>query len=108
MLCQQLGYDHTQYAVPAEPSAWLSLDILPEQALMDQLVAYAGTNRTLQIIPYATTRQFYQLVDSLRADYGFTLIFPGFPPPWSFLLRAFVVTKPGFPALGAPLLPHAA
>jgi len=107
MLCQQLGYDHTQYAVPAEPSAWLSLDILREQALMDQLVAYAGTNRTLQIIPYATTRQFYQLVDSLRADYGLTIILPESPSPESFWLRDYVDTKAGFRALASRWLPNA-
>ena len=106
-LCQQLGYRHTRYAVPAEPTAWLSLDILREPALMDQLLAYAGEKRTLQIIPYATTRQFYQLIETLRTDHGLTVIVPETPEPETFWLRDYMDTKAGFRALAARWLPNA-
>src|SRR5260221_10194749 len=58
-----LGYTNTICLVPEQPSPWLSLDILREASLIMQLVAYAGSEGIVQLVPYATTPQFLQLAD---------------------------------------------
>ena len=57
-LCRQLGYSQTFVAAPDNPTPSLSADILREPRLIDRLLAYAGPERTIQLVPYATTRQF--------------------------------------------------
>src|SRR5258706_7547036 len=71
-----LHFPHTTYAYPANPSPWLSLDILHEPPLLNRIVEYAGPNKTIQLVAYATTSQFLQLVHKLRNDCGLTVLLP--------------------------------
>jgi hypothetical protein len=107
-LRQRLGYHGTSYAAPANPSPSLSLDILREPPLINRLVEYAGAERTVQLIPYQTTPQFLQLVATLRADYGLTLLLPESPPPECMWLRDYIDSKAGFRALVSRWLPNSA
>jgi len=53
-LQDRLGYAGTVWRRPEKPTARLSQDIVREQHLLDQIVAYAGEARDIQMIPYAT------------------------------------------------------
>ena len=96
---QRLGYRGTCYAAPADPSLSLSLDILREPALIERLVEYAGPERSVQLIPYATTPQFLQLAEALRTDYGLNVLLPESPSPECLWLRDYIDTKAGFRVL---------
>lgn len=95
-LCQLLGYQGTRFIAPENPSPWLSLDILRESPLITRLVEYAGAERTLQLVPYAATRQFFQLTETLRTEYGLNVLLPESPSPECLWLRDYIDTKAGF------------
>lgn len=105
-LCQRLGYQSTTYMAPATPSPWLSLDILRESPLITRLVEYAGAERTVQLIPYATTPQFLQLVEALRTEYGLNVLLTESPSPECLWLRDYIDTKAGFHVLASRWLPN--
>lgn len=102
-----LHFPQTSYIYPANPSPWLCLDILQEPPLLDRLVDYAGPGRTVQLVAYATTLQFLQLVEKLRSDYGLTVLLPESPLPGSEWVRDYIDTKSGFRTLAARWLPGA-
>lgn len=105
-LSRQLGYKQTFIAAPDTPSPSLSEDILREPRLIDRLLAHAGPERTIQLVPYATTRQFLALAEKLRATYGLTVLLPESPTPESFWLRDYIDTKAGFRVLAPAWLSH--
>ncbi len=98
---EQLGYPGTECVAPAEPSPALSFDILRDPALMQRLVDYAGPGRALQLIPYATTRQFMLLADTLQNEHGLTIHLPESPARDALWLRDYADTKAGFRTLAA-------
>ena len=98
-LCQRFGYQGTSFMAPANPSPSLSLDILGEPPLVSRLIEYTGAERTVQLIPYATTRQFFQLVEALRMDYGLNILLPESPRSECLWLRDYIDTKAGFRVL---------
>jgi hypothetical protein len=104
---QQLHYPNTTYRFPANPSPWLCLDILQEPPLFKQLVEYAGASKRLQLIAYAHTRQFQQLVSRLRDDCGLTILLPESPLPGAEWVRDYIDTKSGFRSLAGRWLPNA-
>ncbi len=106
-LCSRFGYSGTQHTAPAEPSPWLSLDILRERPLLDRLIEYAGPQRAVQIVPYATTPQFLRLVEVLRAEHGLTVLLPETFDPSVMWLRDYIDTKTGFRVLASRWLPDA-
>jgi hypothetical protein len=106
-LCEQFGYEGTAYMAPSSPSPWLSLDILREPALLNGIVEYAGPARTIQLIPYATTLQLFQLAETLRSQYGLTVLMPESPEVEDFWLRDYIDTKHGFRAQAARWLINA-
>ena len=103
-LRERLGYEGTYYMTPAAPSPHLSLDILREPPLIERLVDYAGADRAVQLIPYATTREFFQLVESLQTDHGLEVNLPESPKPDCLWLREYVDTKSGFRMLASEYL----
>lgn len=105
--CRRYGYLGTTYAAPTSPSPFLSLDIMHEPHLLAQLVEYAGAERTVQLIPYATTSQFFQLVELLQTDYNLTVLLPESPGRDCLWLRDYIDTKAGFRLLVSRWLPNA-
>lgn len=101
----RLGYGETRCAAPAAPTDCLSLDILREPALLQQIVDYAGPERQVQLIPYATTAEFLGLAEALRTGYGLQVVLPESPAPEPLWLRDYVETKAGFRSLVGRLLP---
>jgi len=104
-VCRRLGYHGTRCLSPVSHSPWLSLDILREPALLMEIVKHAGAERTIQLIPYATTRQFFQLAETLRTEYQLNVLLPESPLPECLWLRDYIDTKAGFRALAARWLP---
>jgi hypothetical protein len=104
---EQLGYRGTHVLSPDQASPFLSLDILRESRLLSQLVAYAGVSRTVQLVPYATTREFLELVQVLRRECGIRVVLPESPQPEASWVRDYVDTKAGFRALAGACLPDA-
>lgn len=102
-----LCYAQTEYAYPANPSPWLSLDILQEPPLLDRLVGYAGSGRALQLVAYATTPQFMQLVEKLRTDFGLTVLLPESPASGCEWVRDYIDSKAGFRLLASRWLEDA-
>jgi hypothetical protein len=107
-LAQHLGYPGTHYLCPTVPSPSLSYDILGEERLVAQMVEYAGRQRTVQLVPYATTRAFLQLAQALQREHGLTVLLPESPALEHLWVRDYVDTKAGFRDLAGSCLPNAA
>ena len=106
-LCRQFGYGDTQWGTPRDPSAWLCRDIVEDPALLKMIVDHAGPNQTIQLIPYATTPEFYHLIEVLRTEYGLTVLTPETPDENALWLRDYLDTKSGFRTLASRWLPDA-
>ncbi len=106
-LYRQAGYDHTEYLAPDDPTSWLSLDILREPQLLQRLIAYAGEKRIVQLIPYASTREFLALVETLENEYGLSVILPESPTAERLWIRDYIDSKVGWRILASRWLPNA-
>jgi hypothetical protein len=106
-LYRQAGYTATEWLSPQKPTAWLSLDILREPALLQRIVEYAGDNQTIQLIPYAATEQLFDLIESLENDYGLTVILPETTRRDGLWLRDYIDSKIGYRILASRWLHNA-
>lgn len=106
-LYQQAGFTQTQYAAPQNPTSWLSLDILNEPALLQRLIDYAGEARTVELVPYAATEQFLQLVETLENEHGLTVRLPETARRNMLWLRDYVDSKIGWRILASRWLENA-
>jgi hypothetical protein len=95
-ICRRYGYDKTRVLAPLNPSWQLSLDILQEPRLVSALVDYAGRDKIIQLIPYATTKEVYQLARHLRDQHGLTVLLPESPDEKNLWVRDYLDTKLGF------------
>ncbi len=98
-ICDRWGYDATDLLSPPEPTHQLSLDILRDPELIQRIVRFAGPGRSIQLIPYATTREFYQLAEALTNVHGLTVLLPESPRPEALWIRNYADTKAGFRSL---------
>jgi hypothetical protein len=103
-VCRRWGYPGTILLAPKNPTHQLSLDILREPELLKQVIDYAGPGKTLCMVPYATTAEFYQLIEILRTCHGLTICLPESPTPNLLWLRDHIDSKAGFRALAAECL----
>ncbi|MEW5872744.1 MAG: hypothetical protein AB1894_26025 [Chloroflexota bacterium] len=106
-ITSRLNYPGTRHLAPSQPTPYLSLDILREPALLQALVDYAGAERRVQILPYATTPEFLRLVKVLREEHQLTVLLPESPLPENLWVRDYVDTKSGFHLLASRWLADA-
>lgn len=106
-LYDQAGFLHTEYLAPQQPTSWLSLDILREPVLLQRLINYAGEEKLVELIPYAATEQFLQLVETLENEHGLTVRLPETPRRDHLWLRDYVDSKIGWRILASRWLPNA-
>ena len=106
-LYSQAGFAHTEYLAPDQPTSWLSLDILRERNLLQRLIDYAGEKRVVQLIPYASTREFLGLVETLEQEYGLSVILPETPTRERLWIRDYIDSKIGWRILASRWLPNA-
>ncbi|MDI9547423.1 MAG: hypothetical protein QM346_07450 [Chloroflexota bacterium] len=106
-LFELLGYARTSHAAPQNPSDCLSRDILDDEALLRRLIAHAGPDKMLQLVPYAVTPEFCALAEALRREHGLRVLLPEHPQPHAIWLRDFIDTKAGFHHLAGRWLPNA-
>lgn len=93
------GYEATHLLVPENPTPFLSLDILNSPELMGAIVTHAGASKAVSIIPYASTKELYQLADGLREAYGLTVHLPESPRRENLWVKDYIDTKVGFRTL---------
>ncbi|MDP1545566.1 MAG: hypothetical protein Q8L87_06045 [Anaerolineales bacterium] len=103
----RLNYPNTIHIAPHDPTHYLSLDILREKELLESIVKYSGEERVVQLVPYATTREFLQLVSALRGDFGLQVLIPESPEIDFLWVRDYIDTKTGFRSLASYWLPDA-
>lgn len=98
-LLNQLNFHQTLHLMPPSPSGKLCSDILHEPGLINRIIDYAGPGRAIQLVPYASTAEFYQLVASLQTDHHLQVILPESPSPDLLWLRDYIDSKAGFRCL---------
>lgn len=103
----RLNFPGTSHIAPRKPTHYLSLDILQENHMLESIIAHAGENRMLQMIPYATTKEFLRLVDALRTDFGLTVLTPESPDADHLWVRDYIDTKTGYRSLASYWMPDA-
>lgn len=97
---QQRGYyTQTEYAYPDHPSDSLCQDIQRDRTLLNRLLSYAGPHRTLQLIPYANTPEWFELVQWLQTCWGLKVLLPESPAPTNLWVKDYIDTKIGFRTL---------
>ena len=104
---QRLNYPETEHAFPADPTFYLCKDIVKEPLLTKRILEFAGQERVINLIPYATTPEFYELVDFLHQEYGLRVITPESPDKKDFWIRDYIDTKNGFRSLASLWLDNA-
>jgi hypothetical protein len=105
-ICKRWGYSGTSVLAPREPTHQLSLDIMRDADLSQRIVSYADSQRRVQIIPYATTPEFYTLVDHLRSQFDLNVILVESPAESNLWIRDYIDTKAGFRALISEWIPE--
>lgn len=100
-LIRDLGFTQTDYTYPHAPTFYLCKDILREEDLIQKIVNFAGQDQKLNLIPYATTPEFYELVSFLRVSKGLRVETPESPEVKNFWLRDYIDTKNGFRSLAS-------
>lgn len=106
-ITQRLNFSKTEHAFPAEPTYHLCKDILSEPNLINKIVSFAEDLHEINLIPYATTPEFYELVDFLRSHHNLTVHTPETPEMKDFWIRDYVDTKNGFRSLASMWLENA-
>ncbi len=105
-ICNRWGYSKTSVFAPHHSTQQLSLDILHDADLLQKIVQYAGPKKTIQLIPYASTPEFYKLVNHLRTEFHLNVILGESPAESDLWLRDYIDTKAGFRALVSQWIPE--
>ena len=98
-ICDRWGYYGTSVFAPRQSTHQLCLDILRDPDLIQKIVAYAGPQKSLQLIPYASTSEFYTLARYLQLEFGLNVILAESPAESNLWIRDYIDTKAGFRSL---------
>jgi hypothetical protein len=98
-ICNRWGYSETSIYTPRETTYQLSLDVLNDSDLLQKIVQYAGPQKSLQLIPYAATPEFYTLVKYLQDRLGLEVTLAESPFQSNLWIRDYIDTKTGFRSL---------
>ena len=107
LIKERLNFQGSEHAFPENPTFYLCKDILREPSLIEKIVNFAGTDRIVNMIPYAATLEFYELVAFLRSQHNLDVKTPETPEPKDFWLRDYIDTKNGFRSLASMWLNNA-
>lgn len=99
-LSEHLGYGGVVHICPQAPSAHICLDILREPQLWQRLVDWADPINGLELIAYAATPEFFQLVAALEA-FGIAVWLPESPVPQFQWLVQYGSSKVGYRTLAS-------
>lgn len=96
-----LQYSQTQHAYPQQVSPCLSLDITNDPRLLQRIADFADTQKSIQLIPHASTPEFLKLVDCLTSELGLSVHLPETPSRESVWIRDYIDSKVGFRAFAS-------
>lgn len=91
-----LGFNGTQNLSPIEPSDSLCNDILRDNKLLEEIINYGRRDKKLSLIPYATTKEFLNLVEVIKQKSDLELFLPETPGCNNLWLLQYLDTKAGF------------
>lgn len=98
-LLKRWGYPNTKTLAPRNMSASLSEDILSEAALHQAIIAAAGEEKKVALVPYATTTEFLRLAYTLRENFGLEVFLPESTTPEDLWVKDYLDSKVGFRSL---------
>lgn len=99
ILKSRWGYEGTSLLVPETPTPFLSLDIANSPALTAAIVKHAGPQKAISLIPYASTKELYELAEVLSSQHGLTVHLPESPRRQNLWVKDYIDTKVGFRTL---------
>ncbi len=105
-ICNHWGYSGTKVIAPRQRTHQLSLDIMHDSRLLQKIVEYAGPKKTIQLVPYASTSEFYELVNHLRTELDLNVILSESPIEPNLWVRDYIDTKAGFRSLIPQWIPE--
>jgi hypothetical protein len=98
-ICEKWGYAHTITASPSELSCSLSMDILREPLLIEKTIDFAGSQKRVALVPYASTKELFVLAETLREEHGLEVLMPESPYLENLWVKDYVDSKVGFRTL---------
>lgn len=107
LIRQRLNYPKTQHTFPVNPTFYLCKDVMREMEIVERILEFSGQERIINLIPYATTPEFYELVDFLHKVHGLSVLTPESPDKKNFWIRDYIDTKNGFRSLASLWLDNA-
>lgn len=98
-LMERWDYEGVEAASPQQPSQQLSVDILNEPGLLKKMVEFAGDEKIIKMIPYATTTEFLELAETLKMAHGLEVVLPESPDVDDLWVVKYLDSKVGFRTL---------
>ena len=98
-LSKKWSYENSQCLYLEKPTFLLSQDILNDAGLLEKVLAYAGPEKKLAVVPYASTPEFLQLAHLLESEHGLTVHLPESPTQDNLWLKDYLDSKAGFRVL---------
>ena len=95
-LIDKWGYKNVQTLSPKNPTQQLSWDVMIDGEMIKVILRFAGKDKAIQMIPYATTGEFLELVAFLRDEHGLKVEQIESPTPGSLWTRDLLDSKIGF------------
>jgi hypothetical protein len=96
LLKERWGYQAVRALSPDAMSHSLSEDIIREPHLRQAILEFAGENKQIVLVPYATTAEFLMLVKILREEDGLNVLLPESTTPENLWIKDYLDSKVGF------------
>jgi hypothetical protein len=103
-LCEKWGYQKTFNISPNEFTAIISDDILSSSEIIKRIIAHAGSERKIALIPYASTKEFFHLAHILEKEHHLKVLLPESPKSENLWVRDYLDTKVGFRTIASQCL----
>jgi hypothetical protein len=96
LLRQRWNYPLSHTLSPQQMTPSLSEDVAREPRLRQAIVETAGPDKKVALVPYATTKEFLQLVESLRVEEALDIHLPESTPLENLWIKDYLDSKVGF------------
>jgi hypothetical protein len=96
LLKKRWDYQAARTISPKVMSHSLSEDIIREAHLRQEIIEFAGKQKKIALIPYATTAEFLQLAKTLREEDCLDILLPESTTVENFWIKDYLDSKVGF------------